>query len=179
MKINQNARTQSSQPSVSQAEVKKESVTSNENALRASTAVNVPSQKIAAEASGVENLKAGMLQKSLGNELSSRSEKWNKAATDLLPKVHTMINNSGEDPDKFISGVRDELITTNYAVLGNMAGADIEAIAFLVLMQAAKSAKEDLKAVMDGVKQINKSKQDWRELIEQARHHSKLKDDDD
>ena len=90
-----------------------------------------------------------------------------------------MINESGGDPDKFISGVRDELQTTNYAILGSMPDGDIEAIAFLVLMQATKSAKEDLKAVMDGVKQINKSKQDWRELIEQARHHSKSKDDDD
>ncbi len=164
---------------MSQAEVKKDSVTSNENALNASKTVNVSDQKIAVEASGVGNLKAGMLQKSLGNELSSRSEKWNKAARDLLPKVHTMINKAGEDPDKFISGVREELKTTNYAILGNMADGDIEAIAFLVLMQAAKSAQEDLKAVMDGVKQINKSKQDWRELIEQARHHSRSKDDDD
>lgn len=35
---------------------------------------------------------------------------------------------------------------------------DIEALAFLVLMQAAKSAQEDLKAIMDGVKQINDAK---------------------
>jgi len=46
-------------------------------------------------------------------------------------------------------------------VLGDLGSADIEALAFLVLMEAAKSAQEDLKAIMDGVKAINaeKSKQ--------------------
>ena len=43
-------------------------------------------------------------------------------------------------------------------VLGDLGEADIEALAFLVLMQAAKSAQEDLKAVMDGVKAINAEK---------------------
>jgi len=43
-------------------------------------------------------------------------------------------------------------------VLGDLGEADIEALAFLVLMQAAKSAQEDLKAIMDGVKAINAEK---------------------
>lgn len=37
--------------------------------------------------------------------------------------------------------------------------ADIEAVAFVVLMQAAKSAQEDLKAIMTGVKAINEAKE--------------------
>ncbi len=49
-----------------------------------------------------------------------------------------------------------------WAVLGSMAGADANALAFLVLMEAATSAQEDLKAIMDGVKAINKQKQGWR-----------------
>lgn len=49
-----------------------------------------------------------------------------------------------------------------YGVLGNMNGQDIEAIAFLVLMQAAKSAQEDLKAIMGQVKSINEQKQKLR-----------------
>jgi hypothetical protein len=39
---------------------------------------------------------------------------------------------------------------------------DIEALSFLVLMEAARSAQEDLKAIMEGVKAINKEKAGWR-----------------
>jgi hypothetical protein len=42
----------------------------------------------------------------------------------------------------------------SYAILGSMNGQDIEAIAFLMLMQAAKSAQEDLKSIMAKVKSI-------------------------
>jgi hypothetical protein len=38
------------------------------------------------------------------------------------------------------------------------AGGDIEALAFLVLMEASKSAQDDLKSIMDGVKAINAAK---------------------
>ena len=53
----------------------------------------------------------------------------------------------------------------SYAVLGNISGADIEAIAFLVLMQASKSAQEDLKAIMAQVKSINNQKSKIREAL--------------
>jgi hypothetical protein len=35
---------------------------------------------------------------------------------------------------------------------------DIMAIAFIVMMEAAKSAREDLKTIMDGVRKVNKEK---------------------
>ncbi len=47
----------------------------------------------------------------------------------------------------------------NWSILGSMSGQDIEALAFLVLMQSAKSAQEDLKAIMTAVKSINKNKE--------------------
>ena len=53
----------------------------------------------------------------------------------------------------------------NWAVLGNMQGADIEALCFLVLMEASKSAQEDLKAVMAGVKAINNAKAQQRQNL--------------
>lgn len=56
-------------------------------------------------------------------------------------------------------------VQTNWAVLENMSGADIEAIAFLVMMEAAKSAQEDLKAIMAGVKAINSAKASQRESL--------------
>ena len=52
-----------------------------------------------------------------------------------------------------------------YGVLGSMNGQDIEALAFLVLMQAAKSAQEDLKAIMAKVKAVNEQKAKQRELL--------------
>lgn len=42
---------------------------------------------------------------------------------------------------------------------------DIEEVAFIVLMDAAKSAQDDLKSIMAGVKAINAAKRYQRELI--------------
>jgi hypothetical protein len=41
---------------------------------------------------------------------------------------------------------------------------DVEALCFLVLMEAARSSQEDLKSIMDGVKAINKEKEGWRSV---------------
>jgi len=62
------------------------------------------------------------------------------------------INSANQGPEEVMAKSR------NYAVLGSMSGQDIEAIAFLVMMQAAKSAQEDLKAIMAKVKAINNQK---------------------
>jgi hypothetical protein len=53
----------------------------------------------------------------------------------------------------------------SYGALGNMNTQDIEAIAFLVLMQASKSAQEDLKAIMANVKSINEQKAKLRNAM--------------
>ena len=58
-----------------------------------------------------------------------------------------------------------KLKTQSYAVLGSMNGQDIEALAFLVMMQAAKSAQEDLKVIMANVKAINEQKAKQRALL--------------
>lgn len=41
---------------------------------------------------------------------------------------------------------------------------DVEALCFLVLMEAARSSQEDLKSIMDGVKAINKEKDGLRSV---------------
>ena len=53
----------------------------------------------------------------------------------------------------------------SYKHLAAMGGSDIMAMAFIVMMEAAKSAREDLKAIMDGVKAINTAKHRTRELL--------------
>jgi hypothetical protein len=45
---------------------------------------------------------------------------------------------------------------------GNLSNEDVEALAFLVMMQAAKDAQSDLNNIMDGVKNANRQKQDQR-----------------
>ena len=57
---------------------------------------------------------------------------------------------------------------SKWAVLGNLQGADIEALAFLVLMEASKSAQEDLKAIMDRVKAQNEAKAKLRAALEKV-----------
>lgn len=52
-----------------------------------------------------------------------------------------------------------------WAVLGSMPDGGIEAMAFVVLMQASKSAQEDLKGVMAAVKAVNGAKAKQRELL--------------
>jgi len=59
-----------------------------------------------------------------------------------------------------LAGARDQ-----YAALTAGGGdGDIMAMAFIVMMEAAKSAREDLKAIMNQVKAINKAKAAMREL---------------
>ncbi|MDT4936322.1 MAG: hypothetical protein QOK11_4214 [Pseudonocardiales bacterium] len=60
-----------------------------------------------------------------------------------------------------------KLIAHSYPNLGATGDGDIMALAFIVMMEAAKSAREDLKAIMDGVKAINKQKEGWREVSKQ------------
>jgi hypothetical protein len=56
-----------------------------------------------------------------------------------------------------------------YTNLGRLEDGDIMAIAFLVLMEASKSAQEDLKAIMAGVKAANNSKAGARATLNGTR----------
>jgi putative addiction module CopG family antidote len=71
-----------------------------------------------------------------------------------------------DDPAEVVrEAVRRLERQTELATLGELGGTDIEALAFLVLMQGAKSAQEDLKAIMARVKAINDAKSAHRDLI--------------
>jgi hypothetical protein len=48
------------------------------------------------------------------------------------------------------------------ATLSDLGDGDIMALAFIVMMEAAKSEREDLKQIMDSVKAIDAEKQRWR-----------------
>lgn len=67
--------------------------------------------------------------------------------------------------DDAVPGVRVEIReVTSPEDLGS---ADIEALAFLVIMQASKSAQEDLRAVMEQVKAISAQKKKVRAALKQ------------
>ncbi|MEO8056505.1 MAG: hypothetical protein ABI768_15195 [Acidobacteriota bacterium] len=65
--------------------------------------------------------------------------------------------------------------TGSYANLGAIGDGDIMAIAFLVMMEAAKSAREDLKEIMGQVKAINSAKTQQRGLISEINQASGAK----
>lgn len=54
-------------------------------------------------------------------------------------------------------------MSARYGAVSNLGQMDIQALVFLVLMEAAKSAQEDLKAIMAKVKSINEEKQNIRQ----------------
>lgn len=62
-----------------------------------------------------------------------------------------------------------------YSNLGAIGDGDIMAIAFLVMMEAAKSAREDLKEIMGQVKAINSAKTQQRGLIREINQASGAK----
>jgi Arc/MetJ-type ribon-helix-helix transcriptional regulator len=100
----------------------------------------------------------------------------------LTPKLKQLVeqkvkNGSYKNADEVISAAltllmeKDQVIGTwgtvtgtNINILGDAAGADIEALAFIVLMQAARDAQEDLKEIMNEVKAMNAAKRNLREL---------------
>lgn len=69
---------------------------------------------------------------------------------------------------------KDRLVSSNgwqthpIASMSGADGSDIEAIAFLVMMQATKEADEDLKMILAEIKAMTAAKQKLRELISQV-----------
>src|SRR5689334_20432816 len=76
-------------------------------------------------------------------------------------KLHTVATSLAAS-QSITDGTTQAAITTTFGNLGNVNGADIEALTFIVLMDAAQSAQQDLQSIMDHVKQINKAKEQLR-----------------
>lgn len=96
---------------------------------------------------------AGKLNDKLLLAVNSRHINWAKAEAKKM--------NNGQLPATEATSVAQA-----YGKPVNMNDGDIEALAFLVLMQAAKSAQEDIKGVMASVKAINATKAKMRETKE-------------
>lgn len=101
------------------------------------------------------------------NEPSPEAEAFYKKAMAEINAKHVrwIKTTAAEVNEKKLSEADVMTRSKSYGALGSMNGQDIEAIAFLVLMQASKSAQEDLKAIMAKVKSINNQKTQQRELL--------------
>lgn len=88
-----------------------------------------------------------------------------RASPAVLAWVHERAAPLGKGTGPVNVAAVERSARTTWAVLGSMQDADIEALCFLVLMAAAKSAQEDLEAVMASVKAINDAKQKQRENL--------------
>lgn len=69
-------------------------------------------------------------------------------------------------------GDEEEYRLATFAVLGALPAAEVEALAFMVLMLAATSAQEDLAAIMAKVNEINAAKAAQRENLAEAHEHT-------
>jgi len=92
---------------------------------------------------------------------------YTKLITAARPTIKTWVSTTSA---KYRNKELTEAVAINEArqaasILGNMNNNDIEALAFLVLMQAAKSAQEDLKSIMATVKATNAEKEKQREKM--------------
>jgi hypothetical protein len=92
---------------------------------------------------------------------------FNRAMNEINPRYSTWIRTTAVQVNekKMTETEVKQITTTRWAVLGNISDHDIEALCFLVLMQASKSAQEDLKAIMAKVKAINEQKKKMREAL--------------
>jgi Tfp pilus assembly protein PilP len=87
------------------------------------------------------------------------------------PAVKAWVRDEGRRQAK--AGVSSEgavqaAVRARFSSLGALSDGDIMAIAFLVMMEAARSAQEDLKAIMAQVKSANAAKARQRAALQQA-----------
>jgi hypothetical protein len=104
------------------------------------------------------------------------------AASKLLADLPRMVREANSDVAKIADMVNDH-VGQSFSNIASSDDADIGALVFIVLMEASKSAQEDLKSIMDGVKSINKQKEGWRhvqdEINKLTTSGSDSSDDDD
>jgi hypothetical protein len=68
--------------------------------------------------------------------------------------------------DNISEEVAIDAVQNNFGDTYGLGGdSDVAALAFIVLMEASKSAQADLKSIMDGVKQLNDQKQALRDQV--------------
>ena len=110
-----------------------------------------------------------------GQQVISAEEEafFQKAMTQInLKHVNWVKEKAGEVNRQNMDVDAINAMARNYGQVSGLGETDIMALTFIVMMEAAKSAREDLKAIMDGVKEANKEKEHWREVSNQINKFS-------
>lgn len=134
-------------------------------------------QKEAINAKGNMDLAANVTQSKLQNmwKETQGTNALMESAAKLKPFLPDLIRKSQNNPDKLLEAIREQVDPKN---LGAMPDGDVMAVAFIVLMQAAKSAQEDLKSIMEQVKNINAAKEKLRSFMNELKSTSDSSNDD-
>lgn len=91
---------------------------------------------------------------------------YSNATREINPKYIRWVQSVATDIRSGKTNIEDvHGMATTYAEPGKLGDGDIMALAFLVMMEAARSAQEDLKSIMEDVKRSNDKKKAWREAI--------------
>ncbi len=97
-----------------------------------------------------------------------------KAMTEINPRHVAWIKSTAKKvQEKNMSDSDAKKMASEYGALSNMNNADIEALCFLVLMEASKNTQEDLKSMMAVVKSNNEQKKQIRDLQRDFAQHKK------
>lgn len=91
---------------------------------------------------------------------------WVKAMNEIKPAHVDWVKATAKDIRSGKTEIDDvEKLATNYGQLLKLADGDITALVLLVMMEASKSAQEDLKAIMAGIKAMHEKKKALRETL--------------
>jgi hypothetical protein len=91
------------------------------------------------------------------------------AARLLAQRLDAPVAAHGRPPDPLQLALQIASDGQSFPNAASLGSADIEALAFLVMMEAAKSADEDLKTIMAQVKAINAAKSCMRSFVDRAK----------
>lgn len=109
-------------------------------------------------------------------DVTPEQQKFYDKAMPVIKKEYRdiAINTAKQLRGKIINS--DSLVNAMKAksALSNLQSSDIEALCFLIMMEASKDSREDLKSIMAKTKEVNKEKQSLRN---QKRNFTKSKND--
>lgn len=100
--------------------------------------------------------------------MTSRSEAFSSYLNDIYSQYDLLLERVAQG-DASMTLTTEEAARTQ--ILGSMPEGDIEALVFLVLMQAAKAAEEDLRAIIKQMRAINQVKQRQREAMARLKRY--------
>jgi hypothetical protein len=99
---------------------------------------------------------------------------YRKAMSQIKPAHINWVKNSAKMIEKNnLSETDARNMASTYGSMHSLATMDIEALVFLVMMQCAKDAQDDLKAIIEQAKKTNEQKKKLRDILERVKAERK------